>query len=68
MTTNGMKPCVSLVNDANAVEDAAMVFFLVDRKWVEQVHVHCVGGSFVEMELVDDAMKTRADLLAKLIQ
>ncbi len=25
MTTNGMKPCVSLVNDANAVEDAAMV-------------------------------------------
>jgi hypothetical protein len=25
MTTNGMKPCVSLVSDANAVEDAAMV-------------------------------------------
>jgi hypothetical protein len=25
MTTNSMKPCVSLVSDANAVEDAAMV-------------------------------------------
>jgi hypothetical protein len=25
MTTNGMKPCVSLVSDANAVEGAAMV-------------------------------------------
>jgi hypothetical protein len=43
-------------------------FFLLDRNWVEQVHVNCVGGSFVEMESVDDAMKTRADLLAKLIR
>jgi hypothetical protein len=44
-------------------------FFLEDINWEEQVHVHCVGGSFVEMELVDDdAMKTRADLLAKLIR
>jgi hypothetical protein len=43
-------------------------FFLEDINWVEQVHVHCVGGSFVEMESVDDAMKTTADLLAKLIQ
>jgi hypothetical protein len=25
MNINGMKPCVSLVSDANAVEDAAMV-------------------------------------------
>jgi hypothetical protein len=40
---------------------------LKTKKWVEQVNVHCVGGSFVEMESVDDAMKTRADLLAKLI-
>ena len=43
-------------------------FFLLDRNWVEQVHMHCVGGSFVEMESVDDAMKARADLLAKLIR
>jgi hypothetical protein len=42
-------------------------FFLEDINWVEQVHVHCEGGSFVEKEAVDDAMKTRADLRTKLI-
>jgi hypothetical protein len=43
-------------------------FFLLDRNWIEKVHLHCVGGSFVEAESVNDAMKARADLLAKLMR
>jgi hypothetical protein len=42
-------------------------FFLLDMNWVEQVHMHYVRESFVKTESVDDAIKTRADLLAKLI-
>jgi hypothetical protein len=41
--------------------------FLPDKNWLEQVHVHCKGGSFVKMESVNDAMKTRVNLFAKLI-
>ena len=43
-------------------------FVLRDRKWVEQVHLNCVGGLFVEKDLVDDAITARADLLAMLIR
>jgi hypothetical protein len=32
--------------------------------WLTRRKVRCIGGSFVEMESVDDVMKTRANLLA----
>jgi hypothetical protein len=60
-------PTVNILRIAN-VDGPPPPFLLEDINWVQQVHVHCLGGSFVEMELVDDVMKTRADLLAKLIR
>jgi hypothetical protein len=59
-------PTVETLGNAND-HGPPPYFFLEDINWVEQVHVHCIGGSSVEMESVDDAIKTRAELLAKLI-
>jgi hypothetical protein len=65
--TAAPNPTVETLGNAND-HGPPPSFFLEDINWVEQVHLHCIGGYFVEMEPVDDAMKTRADLLAKLIQ
>jgi hypothetical protein len=64
--TAAPNPTVETLGNAND-HGPPPSFFLEDKNWLEQVHVHCVGGSFVEMEPVDDAMKTGADLLPKLI-
>jgi hypothetical protein len=65
--TAAPNPTVETLGNANNDEPPPS-FFLQDRNWVEQVQPNCVGGTFVEFESVDDAMKARADLLAKLIR
>jgi hypothetical protein len=57
-------PTVETLGNANNDEPPPS-FFLQDRNWVERVHLHYVGGSFVEFESLDDMMKARADLLIR---